>query len=144
MATCTNESLEKINKRDMVNIVLSLQSKLDEPNKQVLEEICKLSDAIFKVQSELSVSRQLHSLSSNGLTSIKRQCWENAQYSRRECLDVIGIPSEVGADVLEEIVLNIFGKLDCDVPPERIKPCNKISKKSSTVIVKFTKRTFIK
>ena len=131
--------IEKINKRDMVNIVLSLQSKLDERNKHVLEEICKLSDAIFKVQSELSVSRQLHSLSSNGLTSIKRQCWENARYSRRECLDVIGIPSEVGADVLEEKVLNIFGKLDCDVPPERVKACNRISKKSSTVILNSQK-----
>ena len=35
MATYTNESLEKINKRDMKNIVLFLQSKLDEANKHV-------------------------------------------------------------------------------------------------------------
>ena len=86
------------------------------------------------------VSRQVHSLLSNKLTSIKRQCWENAQYSRRECLGVIGIPSEVGADVLKKKVLNIFGKLDCDIPPEQIKACNRISKKSLTVIVKFTKK----
>ena len=52
MATYTNESLEKINKRDMINIVLSLQSKLDEANKHVVEEIRKLSDAILKLQSE--------------------------------------------------------------------------------------------
>ena len=56
----------------MINIVLSLQSKLDEPNKQVLEEICKLSDAICKIQSEWSVSQQVHSLLSNRSTSIKR------------------------------------------------------------------------
>ena len=49
MATYTNESLEKINKRDMINIVLSLQSKLDEANKHVVEEIRKLSDAILKL-----------------------------------------------------------------------------------------------
>ena len=46
-ATYTNESLEKISKRDMINIVLSVQSKLDEANKPAVEEICKLSDAIF-------------------------------------------------------------------------------------------------
>ena len=48
------------------------------------------------------------------------QCWANAQYSRRECLDVIGIHSEVDADVLEEKVLNIFGKLGCDILLEPI------------------------
>ena len=70
MATYANESLEKINKRDMINIVLSLQSKLDEANKHVVEEIRKLSDAVLKLQSELAVSRQVNSLLSNRLTSI--------------------------------------------------------------------------
>ena len=74
MATYTNESLEKINKRDMINIVLSLQSKLDKANKHVVEEIRKLSDGILKLQSELAVSRQVNSLLSNRLTSIERQC----------------------------------------------------------------------
>ena len=118
MATYTNESLEKINKRDTINIVLSLQSKLDEANSCVIEEVCKLLDAFLKLQSELAVSQQVNSLLSNRLTNVERQCWANVQYSRRECLDVVGIPSEVGADVLEEKVLNIFGKLACDIPPE--------------------------
>ena len=46
----------------------------------------------------------------------------------------------MGADVLKEKVFNILGKLDCDVPPKRIKACNRISKKSSTVNVKFTEK----
>ena len=129
--------MEKINKRDMTNIVLSLQSKLDEANNRVVEEVRKLSDVFLKLQSELAVSQQVNSLLSNRLTNMERQCWANAQYSRRECLDVVGIPS---ADVLEEKVLNIFGKLGCDIPSERIEACHRISKKSSTVIVKFTKR----
>ena len=140
MATYTNESLEKISKRDIINIVLPLQSKLDEANNRVVEEVRKLSDALLKLQSELAVSQQVNSLLSNRLTNMERQCWANAQYSRRECLDVVGIPSEVGADVLEEKVLNIFGKLGCDIPSKRIEACHRISKKSSTVIVKFTKR----
>ena len=89
MATYTNESLEKTNKRDMINIVLSLQSKLDEANNRVVEEVRKLSDAFLKLQSELAVSKQVNSLLSNRLTNMERQCWANAQYSRRECLDVV-------------------------------------------------------
>ena len=49
MTTYTKESLEKINKRDMINIVLPLQSKLEVANINVLEEICKLSDAFFEI-----------------------------------------------------------------------------------------------
>ena len=39
----------------------------------------------------------------------------NAQYSRRECLDVVSIPREMSGEVLEEKVLNIIGKLGCDI-----------------------------
>ena len=57
MATFKNESLEKISKRYMINIVLFLQSQLDEANKHAVEEIRKLSDAILKLQSEIAVSQ---------------------------------------------------------------------------------------
>ena len=43
-------------------------------------------------------------------------------------------------DVLKEKVHNTFGKLGYNIPPERMEACHRISKKSSTVIVKFTKR----
>ena len=81
-----------------------------------------------------------NSLLSNRLTNMERQCWVNAQYSRRGCLDVIGIPSEVDAHVLEQKVLNIFGKPGCDIASERIETCQRISKKMSAVIVKFKER----
>lgn len=59
----------------------------------------------------------------------------------RECLDIIDIPGEVEEDVLEEKVVNIFEKLGCNIPPNRIEDCCKVSKKSETVIVKFSCRT---
>ena len=74
MATYTNESLEKVNKRDMINLVLSLQSKLDEANNRVFEEFRKLSDAFLKLQFELAVLLQVNSLLSNRLTNVGRQC----------------------------------------------------------------------
>ena len=55
MTTYTKESLEKINKRGMINIVLSLQNKLEQANKHALAEIRKLSNAFLKSQSELTV-----------------------------------------------------------------------------------------
>ena len=135
MATFKNESLETISKRYMINIVLFLQSQLDEANKHAVEEIRKLSDAILKLQSEIAVSQQVNSILSNILTSIERPCWGTAQYARRECLDVIGIPCEVNVDVLDEKVLNIFGKLGFDIPPDQIEACQRISKKAEQLFL---------
>ena len=68
------------------------------------------------------------------------QCWENAQYSRRECLDIVGISREVSGEVLEEKVLKIFGKLVCDISLDRTEACHHVGKTTDTVIVKFSKR----
>ena len=97
MATNTNESLQSINKKDMIPIVLSLQNKLDQANKKVLEEIRKLNDNFSKSESEFSMAKHVNSLLLRRLVNMECQCWANAQYSRRECLDIMGIPSEVEA-----------------------------------------------
>ena len=106
----------------------------------MLGEIRKLNDNFSKLESELSVTKQVNSLLSRRLVNMERQCWANAQYSRRECLDIIGIPSEVEPDVLEEKVVNIFEKLGCNIPSNHIAACHRVSKKSATVIVKFSRR----
>ena len=89
----------------MIPIVLSLQNKLSQANNKVLEEI---NDNFFMLESELSVTEQVNSLLSHRLVNMECQYLANAQYSRWECLDMIGFPSEVEPDVLEEKVVNIF------------------------------------
>ena len=66
---------------------------------------------------------------------MERQCWSNSQYSRWVCLD---ITAEAGA--LEEKVVNIFGKLNCNIPSNCIEACHGVGKKTSTVNVKFSRR----
>ena len=71
---------------------------------------------------------------------MEHQCWANAQYSRWECLDIIGFPSEVELDVSEDKVVIIFEKLSCNIYSNYIEACHRISKKSATVIDKFSRR----
>ena len=144
MLSYTNDSLDKLRKQDLIPIVLSLQSKLDEANNEannkVLEEVRNLSDTITKLSSELSIVKNVNTVLSNRLVTLERQCWANAQYSRRECLDIVGIPREVSGEVLEETVLDIFDKIGCKISPDHIESCHRISKKSDTVIMKFSRR----
>ena len=97
--------------KGIIPIILSLQNKLDQANNKVLEGIRKLNDNFSKLESELSVTKQVNSLLLRRLVNMERQCRANAQYSRRECLNIRGIPNEVESDVLEEKVVNIFEKL---------------------------------
>ena len=132
MATYTNESLQSINKKDMIPIVLSLKNKLDQANNKVLAEICKLSDNFSKLESELSVTKKVNSILLHRLANMEHQCQANTQYSRQECLDIRDIHSEVEADVLEKKVVNIFEKLDCNIPSNRTEACHRVSKKSAS------------
>ena len=74
------------------------------------------------------------------LSTLERQCRANAQYSRRECLHIVRIPREVSGGILEEKVLNIFGKLGCNISPDRIEACHRVGRTNDTVIVKFSRR----
>ena len=59
MASYTNDSFDKFHNQDLIPIVLSLKSKLDEANNEannkILEDVRNLSDAITKLNSELSI-----------------------------------------------------------------------------------------
>ena len=140
MATYTGDSLDKLRKQDLVPIVLSLQSKLEDKDNTILEEVCKLNESVSKLHAELVITKNVNNLLLPRLTTLKRQCWANAHYSSRECLDIVGIPCEVSGDVLEEKVLNIFGKLGCDISPDRIEACHRVGRTNDNVIVKFSRR----
>ena len=109
----TLESLDKLYKKDLVQIVLTLQNKLKSSNDEVLEEIRKLNVIFHKLESDISITKNTNSLLHKKVVDLDRECWANAQYSRRECLELVGIPASVSHDTLENTVLNIFDKMGC-------------------------------
>ena len=66
----------------------------------------------------------------NQLIETERQCWANAQYSRRECLEVVGMPTSIPNDLLEANISKFFGKLGVHVEGKDI----------DRAIVKFSNR----
>lgn len=46
----------------------------------------------------------------NQLNETERQCWENAQYSRRECIEIVGIPLTLEKEKLEIKIYKSFDK----------------------------------
>ena len=73
---------------------------------------------------------------------MERKCWSNEQYSRRECLEISGIPSDTEAGEFEETVLKDFEKFDVDVDPKNVEDCHWLKTRNSSkkLIMKLSKR----
>ena len=61
---------------------------------------------------------------SSMLVNMERQCLANAQCSKRECLEVVGIPIEAEQKDLEGKVLSVLEKVDCKIDPANIDDCH--------------------
>ena len=57
---------------------------MDASNSEIIDQIPKFKDNFEKLQSELTVAKQVNSLLSESLFSMERQ------YSRHECLELVG------------------------------------------------------
>ena len=135
--------MDKMLKRDVIQIVLNLQSTIadkNNSNNELLEEIRKFNDNFSKLQSELAVTKQVNTELTKRIVTLERQCWANAQYSRKECLEVVGIPRQVDDNLLETKVLSIFEKVGCTIDPGFIDDCHRLRKNSDRVIIKFSCR----
>ena len=144
MSQHTEEALDKMPKRELIPIVLSLQNKTTEDNNAMLQEMRKFNDNFAKLQAELVVTKRVNSELCKRTVTVEIQCWANAQYSRRECLEVAGIPRQVDDKNLETKVLSIFQKIGCTIDPTFIDDCHRLGKNNDRVIVKFTRRKYCK
>ena len=70
---------------------------------------------------------------------LEKRCGKSEQYSRRECLEIAGIPKSVDHKDLEKQVLDIFGSIDVNVKSDDVEACHRIGDKGRTII-KLSKR----
>ena len=101
MSKYTEETLDKRLKKGLISIVLPQQAEMGAANSKIMDQIPKSNENLEKFQSEVTVVKQVNSVLSERLVSMERQCWANAQYSRRECLELVGAPCSVSDENLE-------------------------------------------
>ena len=77
-----------------------------------------------------------------------RKYWVNAQYSRRDTIEVAGKPSSIGDQDLENIVHNMFGEIGVNInehtglsstQDERQDDCEIVNRKDCTIIFRVKK-----
>ena len=105
-----------------------------------MDEIRKLNDNFSKLQADIKTAKHINNLLSQRVVDLERECWANAEYSRRECLEIVSIPRSVDDNSLEEKVVQVFEKVGCNIDSSNIEVCHRITKRNGRVIVKFSGR----
>ena len=142
MAAYTEGTVDKLSKKELIGITLSLQNKVEQytnVNNDALEEIRKFNENFVKLESEINIVKKVNTLLNKRVIDMERQCWVNAQYSRRECLEVAGIPRDISNDNLESKVFEVFSKSGSEMLSRDIEACNRLTN-NDRVIVKFLRR----
>ena len=143
MKAYTEGKLDKLSKKELIGTTLSLRNKVEQGtnvNANALEEIRKFNENFVKLESEINIVRQVNTLLNKWINDMERQCWANAQYSRRVCLEVAGgILCYVSDKKLESEVLEIFTNVGCEIPSCNIEACHCLTN-NDRVIVKFLRR----
>jgi len=134
METCllNKVSLSKLSKDEIMEYTLKLQ-------RTIFEKISSFEEKLTKLESELFVSKNVNSHLVTQLEYVKRKCASNEQYSRRECIEIVGLPSSIDNDILEDEVVNLLNEIDVPVSKDSFQACHKLKKKDR-IIVKFKNR----
>ena len=120
------------------------RSQLEKINsEQLVQSFILLQDEILGKQTELlrqnyTMNERLGDLSEK-LINIERRQYKIEQYSRRECIEIQGIPQSVTINNLEDTVIKIFEKIGISVNKRMIVACHRPGKTTKT-IVKFANK----
>ena len=87
-----------------------------------VNNLLSFAKAITSYNSDLAITNAVNESLRNQILMLERQCWSNAQYSRRETLEISRIPDIDNGD-LEGSVLTVLSKLDVNVDPANVEAC---------------------
>ena len=136
----------KLNKEDLVRITLDYQGKfsniLDDLKKNISDlksDLSGLKSDFSKLEVDIQVTRNVNSKLSERLVTMERNFYSNEQYSRRECLEVLGFSASVADEDLPSKVLRILEEIDVLIGPTLVEDCHSLSSKGSPkkVIIKL-------
>ena len=138
-------TLRKLGKEELIKLALEYQSKFDSTLSSINDikaDLSVLRRHYEKLEPELLVTKQVNTKLCDQMKLLERQCWANEQYSRRECLEISGVPESVSDKDLEVKVLNLFQKIDIEVHPDNIEACHWVKSNAGPkkVIIKMSRR----
>ena len=110
-------------------------------NDIVTESILKVKDSVIETLKEKTIKLQKKYLEAR-LFDLEKASNKQDQYTRRNNLEIHGIPVDVKDEQLEQKVIDIFSHLNISISKPDIEDCHRLGK--SNIIVRFVNRKVCK
>ena len=75
----TEETLRALNKNQIIDLFLKTQEQANTTIASLTAEIKRLNENFQKLESDVSVVKNVNNILSKQMSSTERQCWKNAQ-----------------------------------------------------------------
>ena len=97
----TEAALNKLSKPDFVQLIINTEANLGSQIAKLTTEVKDLLAHSKKLEADVAIIRNVDWKLVERVVATERQFWENTQYSRRDTLEVVGIPTYSRCNVLE-------------------------------------------
>ena len=139
----SEHSLLKLSRDQLARLALDYQGKFNSALQPLKDDVSEMKSKFNVLESELQVSKNVTDHLTKYIKTLERKYHENEQYSRRECLEISGIPTSIEDSALEDTVLKLFRKVNVLIDPSNVEDCHRLKSSNSApqkVIIKLSKR----
>ena len=95
---------------------------------QLIDLICNMKEKIDELTSNNKINDRI--------TKLEKSHYKSLQYSRRDTIEIAGIPKDVNKGELEKTAINILENIGVKVTENEIQATHRLNKKGD-VIMKF-------
>ena len=132
----TKTELNKFNKEKLMELFLEAQDYTASLQEKIDSLTTKLDALTVRVDAQEKADS---SPSSKQMENLERDSYAIQQYSRRECIEIAGIPTSIPNENVEAKCIEIINAIGVDVDGNDLQACHRLFSKDR-VIVKFIHR----
>ena len=114
------------------------KEQLIELLKEKDDKLSKLNERLVKIEEQLKASSTDASVIQR-IDNVERSCFKQEQYSRRECVEFVGLPANIAGQDLENKVIEAFGVAGVKVTSRDFHAIHRL-KNEAVVIAKCVNR----
>ena len=129
---------------DYEKMISFLDAKISNMEKNIISKLVSENEKLTKRCDDLEI---INNRLVNRVVNVEKNHWQGVQYSRRNNLELFGIPTNVSQEKLEDCVIQILRSIEVEVKPEDIEACHRLDygknedkDQPKRTIVKFVNR----
>ena len=98
----------------------------------------ELNSSFKRLEPDVAVSKKVNDVLVKRY--LERQCWRNAPYNGRECVEIMGKLSSIDYSRLKQTVCKVLQHIGVEISKGGIESCHRLNKKLYRTIVNFSRR----